>query len=93
MIHPMCHHELSPLDCDIQPFLLLLNPVVKHRESPDLSALQPHELISIINLSLFIDAGEEPSIFLIDRVLLPERNNLFKELFFVQLCVAFELFS
>ena len=76
MVGALCEDELCPSDGDVQPLLLLVDVVVQHRESPYLPGLQPHELISVIDLAVVVNACEKAATLAINGVLLPEWDNL-----------------
>jgi len=84
-------HKRCPINSDFQPLLSLFYSVVECWESPYLSALKPHELISVIYLPLLINASIESTIDFIYWVVDPERHNLLKQLFSIYLSKLFEV--
>ena len=67
--------ELGSLNGSIKPLLLLLHFVVKRCQHPYLAALQPNELVGIIDLAVSFDAGEITTELFVYTVLHPERHH------------------
>ena len=62
----MLDEKVSPIDSSIKPLLFLFHIVIEHTEEPNLPSLQPHKLISIIDLSMLVDTSKETTVLVID---------------------------
>jgi hypothetical protein len=58
------------------PGWILVNQPVHGRKTPNLSALQPHELVGIVYLALLIQTGEIASMFFILAMLEPKWKHI-----------------
>lgn len=80
----MIKQKFCSLDSDLNPFFLFLNLIIHHAKKPNLSGLQPYEFICIIDFAFLIETGKEPSVFLVNWICFPERDNLFDQFLMVQ---------
>ena len=78
--------ELGTLHGAIQPFLPLLHGIVKLGKHPHLAALQPYELVGIINGAVAVEAGEIASHLAVLRIVKPEGQYFVEQLGLVLLC-------
>ena len=68
--------EFTTLNSTVKSFLLLFYLVVEHCEHPDLSTLEPHELIRVENASIAVEACEISTVLMVLRFLQPERKHI-----------------
>jgi hypothetical protein len=69
----------------IKPLLLLLHLVVEHGKHPYFPSLQPDELVSVEHTSVTIQTAEISAIFMVLRILKPERQTAVQKLILVLL--------
>ena len=64
--------------------------VVKHCEQIDFAPLHPHVFVRVVNCSVAFETGQKTSIFRVNAVLLPERDNRVQKFRFITFCSFFE---
>jgi len=79
-VMPVFPEKLAALNRTVQPLLALFHLVVKHREHPHLTALQPDEFIRVVDASVTIEAGEITAVLFILRVLEPKGQHTVQQL-------------
>ena len=77
--------ELGTLDGGIEPFLTGLDGVVELGEHPHFAALQPDELVGVIDAAIAVEAGEVAAEVLVLAFVEPEGDDAVKEFGLIEL--------
>lgn len=72
--------ELRTLQSTLEPLGAFFHLVIKHREKPHFTALQPDELVGVVDAAVAFEAGEIPPVLFILGVFEPKRQDAVQQL-------------